>query len=59
MEGGNSLSKQTENKALNFKVPIDLYEKLVNEANNKNISLAAIVRVICSEYFNNKDNSQK
>ena len=48
------LSK-SESKSLNFKVPIELYDRLVKEANNKNISLAAIIRVICSEYFNDKD----
>ena len=35
------LSK-SENKSLNFKVPVELYDRLVKEA-------------ICSEYFNSKD----
>lgn len=38
-------------KALNIKIPSDLYERLKAEAKKKNISLAAIVRLICSEYF--------
>ena len=38
-------------KALNIKIPSELYEKLKAEANKKNISLAALVRMICSEYF--------
>lgn len=38
-------------KALNIKIPSELYEKLKKEAAKKNISLAALVRLICSEYF--------
>lgn len=38
-------------KALNIKIPTELYEKLKKEAEKKNVSLAAIVRIICSEYF--------
>lgn len=40
-------------KALNIKIPSELYNKLKEEAQKKNISLAALVRIICSEYFNN------
>lgn len=36
-------------KTLNIKLPSDLYEKLKKEAAKKNISLAAYVRMICSE----------
>lgn len=38
-------------KSLNIKIPTELYERLKEEAKKKNISLAAIVRLICSEYF--------
>lgn len=38
-------------RALNIKIPSELYEKLKAEAKKKNVSLAAIVRIICSEYF--------
>ncbi|MCI8387496.1 MAG: hypothetical protein HFE63_03400 [Clostridiales bacterium] len=38
-------------KALNIKIPSELYNKLKAEADKKNISLASIVRMICSEYF--------
>jgi len=38
-------------KTLNIKMPSELYEKLQDEAKKKNISLAALVRMICSEYF--------
>lgn len=41
-------------KALNIKLPEILYDKLKEEASKKNISLAALVRMICSEYFENK-----
>lgn len=38
-------------KALNIKMPSELYDRLKEEAKKKNISLAALVRLICSEYF--------
>lgn len=38
-------------KALNVKMPSELYNKLQSEAKKKNISLAALIRLICSEYF--------
>ncbi len=38
-------------KALNIKIPSELYEALKEEAKKKNISLASLVRMICSEYF--------
>lgn len=41
-------------RALNIKIPSELYEKLKHEAAKKNISLASIVRLICSEYFEKK-----
>ncbi len=41
-------------KALNIKIPSKLYEQLKTEAEKKNVSLASIVRIICSEYFDNK-----
>lgn len=38
-------------RALNIKIPTELYEKLQKEAERKHISLASLVRMICSEYF--------
>lgn len=38
-------------KALNIKIPKELYDKLKKEAERKNISLASLVRMLCSEYF--------
>jgi predicted HicB family RNase H-like nuclease len=38
-------------KALNIKIPQELYNKLKKEAEKKNISLASLVRMLCSEYF--------
>lgn len=38
-------------KSLNIKMPSELYEALKNEAKKKNISLASLVRLICSECF--------
>lgn len=42
-------------KALNIKIPSELYERLKEEAKRKNISLASVVRLICSEYFEEKN----
>ena len=41
-------------KALNIKIPSELYEALKKEAAKKNISLASMGRLICSEYFEKK-----
>ncbi len=41
-------------KALNIKIPSELYDMLKKEAEKKHISLAALVRLICSEYFEKK-----
>lgn len=41
-------------KALNIKMPAALYEALKKEAAKKNISLASLVRLICTEYFDKK-----
>ena len=42
-------------KALNIKISTLLYNKLQKEAKNKGLSLASIVRLICSEYFERKE----
>lgn len=44
-------------RALNIKIPSALYDALKAEAARKNISMAAIVRVICSDYFEAKAKS--
>lgn len=36
---------------LNIRMPKELYEKLKAVADKKNISISALVRMICSEYF--------
>ena len=38
-------------KALNLKMPADLYDKLKALAEKKCISLASLVRMICVEYL--------
>lgn len=38
-------------KALNIKIPSELYKQLKKEAEKKNISLASLIRLICSEYL--------
>lgn len=47
-KGGEILNDAT----LNIKMPSELYNKLQEEAKKKNISLASLVRMICSDYFN-------
>ncbi|MFR8229260.1 MAG: hypothetical protein ACLVAH_04865 [Anaeromassilibacillus sp.] len=44
-------------KALNIKIPSELYNALKQEAEKKNISLAALVRLICSEYLRQKNSN--
>jgi hypothetical protein len=39
------------NAILNCKVPENILDKLKKEANRKNISMASVVRIILSEYF--------
>ncbi len=46
--------KLINDKTLNIKIPSVLYERLKKEAEKKNISLASMVRLICSEYFEEK-----
>ena len=46
--------EQLNDKVLNIKISTELYDKLKEEAKKKNISLAALVRMICSEYFEEK-----
>lgn len=41
-------------KKLNMKMPSKLYESLKDEAEKKNISLASLVRMICTEYLEGK-----
>ena len=38
-------------KALNILIPEELYKRLKKESEKKNVSLAAIVRISCSEYL--------
>lgn len=43
-----------EDKMMNIKIPIWLYEKIKAEAGKKCTSMAAIVRMICAAYFDGK-----
>lgn len=42
-------------RTLNIKMPSELYDRLKEEANRKNISLASLIRLICSEYFEGQE----
>lgn len=39
-------------KALNMKLPKDLYEQIKRISKSKNISMAALVRMVMTEYCN-------
>ena len=41
-------------KALNIKIPSELYKALQEDAKRKGLSMAALVRMICNEYFDKK-----
>ena len=43
-----------EDKMMNIKIPLWLYEKLKAEAAKKCTSMAALMRMICAEYFEEK-----
>ncbi|MEE4566363.1 ribbon-helix-helix protein, CopG family [Paenibacillus polymyxa] len=38
-------------RTLNMKMPEKLYEDLTQKAKDMNISLAALIRLVCSEYL--------
>jgi len=42
------------NVTLNFKVPEELRQKIKEEAEKKNISMADMIRIILSEFFEKK-----
>ena len=44
-------AKIVNDKVLNMRIPERLYNELKKAAQDKNISLAAFVRLICSEYL--------
>lgn len=41
-------------RTLNIKMPSELYKQLQDEAKRKNISLASLIRLICSEHLESK-----
>lgn len=41
-------------KALNIKIPTELYQRLQEEAKRKGLSMASLVRMICNEYLDKK-----
>lgn len=41
-------------KTLNIKLPEKLYNSIKKEAENKNISIAALVRMVLTEYLEQK-----
>ena len=45
-----------KSKALNILIPEELYANLKKEAEKKNISLASVVRIACSEYLEKEQN---
>ena len=41
-------------KALNIKIPTELYQRLQEEAKRKGLSMASLVHMICNEYLDKK-----
>ena len=41
-------------KALNIKIPTELYQRLQGEAKRMGLSMASLVRMICNEYLDKK-----
>ena len=46
---------KVERKALNVLIPEEVYEKLKDEAAERDISLATLVKLICAEHFGQKN----
>jgi len=40
-------------KNLSFRVPLELFNRIKEEADKKNISIASVIRIALSEYFEN------
>lgn len=43
-----------EDKRFSIRMPDELYKKLLEEANEKNITVTSIIKMILSDYFKNK-----
>lgn len=41
-------------RALNIMIPAELYNELKDDADRKNISIASVVRIACSQYMENQ-----
>ncbi len=48
------MATSKNSKALNILIPIALYDKLKEDAEKKNISLASVVKMACSQYLENQ-----
>lgn len=49
------MERKKNDRTLNMKLPDDLYERIAEEANKKNISIASIVRLAMTEYLEDKE----
>lgn len=43
--------KKAEKRTLNMKMPSKLYEAIQKKAQEKNISMASLINLICTEYL--------
>ncbi len=43
--------KKDEKRTLNMKMPAKLYEAIQKKAQEKNISMASLINLICTEYL--------
>ncbi len=50
---------EQNDKALSMKLPQSLYDRLKEQADRMNISVASVVRIACTEYLTKAEDSKK
>ena len=50
---------EQNSKALSMKLPQSLYDRLREQADQMNISVASVVRIACTEYLSKAEESKK
>ena len=50
---------EQNDKALSMKLPQSLYDRLKEQADRMNISVASVVRIACTEYLTKVEDSRK
>ena len=52
-------SMEQNDKALSMKLPQSMYDRLKEQADRMNISVASVVRIACTEYLTKAEDSRK